>query len=102
MAEKQTRLKPLVSVERADGKGGIKVTLSQSASTDVDVMRHLAHRVVDLMADHGLKAHLAYDAGNGLTLLCYTIIRNYVMEMVREATASAKTSAKKPAKGDPK
>ncbi len=98
MAKKHTRLKPLVSVERADGKGGIKVTLSQSASTDVDVMRHLAHRVVDLMADHGLKAHLAYDAGNGLTLLCYTIIADYVMEMVREAKASAEKSAK----GDPK
>ncbi len=94
MAEKQTRLGLLALVGPAGGNGGIRVTLPESVSTDVDVMRHLQHRVVDLMADHGFVACLAYDAGNGLTLLSFAIVANYVTEMVREAQASAEKSAK--------
>ncbi len=60
-------LLPLIA--RGDGKGGVKVTLPKSARTDLCVMRQLQHRVVDMMADHGLVASLAYDADRNLTLL---------------------------------
>lgn len=98
MAKKRTRLEMLSEIVQEDNKGGFKVTLPESVRTDLRVMRRLHHRVVDFMADHGLVKGLVHDVEMRLTVLSFAIVGDYVTEMVREAKASAKTSAKRDSK----
>ncbi len=98
MAKKQTRLELVDEIACRNPKGGIRVTLPESVRADVRVVRHLHHRLVDLRADMGLVAAMVFDVEKGLTILSSVIVANYVTDMVREAKAPAKKSAK----GDPK
>ena len=98
MAKKRTRMDVLNEIVQEDDKGGFKVRLPESVRGDLRVMRHLHHRVVDLMADIGLVEGLVHDVEGRLKVLSFAIVGDYVMEMVREARASSKTSPKAPAK----
>ncbi len=98
MAKKRTRMDVLDEIVQEDEEGGLKVRLPESVRGDLRVMRRLHHRVVDLMADIGLLEGLVHDVEARLTVLSFAIVGDYVTEMVREAKASSKTSAK----GDPK
>jgi hypothetical protein len=60
-------------------------------------MRALHHRVVDVIADHGLVQWLVNDVETRLATLSYEIVGDFVTDLVREA----KTAARKSAKPDP-
>ncbi len=73
-----------------DQAGGFKVTLPESVRGNLRVMRGLHHRVVDVMADHGLVEWLVYDVEARLATLSFVIVGDYVTDLIREAGADGK------------
>lgn len=94
MAKRRTRLDRLSEIVDEDDEGGLKVKLPESVRGNLRVMRHLHHRVVDFMADHGFVDGIVHDVEMRLTVLSFAIVGDHVLEMVRDARASAKTSTK--------
>ncbi|UCC32350.1 MAG: hypothetical protein JSU86_08715, partial [Phycisphaerales bacterium] len=88
-------LDTLNSIAREDSEGGITVTLPECVRGNLRVMRWLHHRVVDVMADHGLVEWLVYDVEARLKTLSFEIVGDYVTDLVREAKVAAKKSAKR-------
>ncbi len=87
---KRTGLSTLNAMVQEDPEGGFKVTLPESVRGNLRVMRWLHHRVVDVMADHGLVEWLVYDVEARLATLSFVIVGDYVTDLIREAGADGK------------
>ena len=94
MGKKRTGLGTLNAIARDDEEGQMTVTLPECVRGNLNVMRWLHHRVVDVMADHGLVEWLAHDVEMRLTTLSSEIVGDYVQGLVREAKGSAVKSRK--------
>ena len=92
---KRTGLATPNSIVDEDPAGGLTVTLAQSVRDNLPVMRGLHHRVVDVMADRGLVQCLVYDVETRLAALSEQIVGDFVTDLVREARAGARKSAKR-------
>ena len=92
---KRTGLATLNSIAERDPKGGLTVTLPKSVRDSLPVMRGLNHRVVDVIADHGLVEWLVVDVEMRLTTLSCHIVGDFVTDLVRQAKAGARKSAKR-------
>ena len=91
---KRTGLATLNSIAEDHPDGGLKVTLPESVRDSLPVMRALHHRVVDVIADHGLVQWLVNDVETRLATLTYEIVGDFVTDLVREAKAAARKSPK--------
>ncbi len=87
---KRTGLNILNSIAEEDPEGGITVKLPESVRGNLRVMRWLHHRVVDVMADHGLVECLVHDVEARLGTLSFEIVGDYVTDLIREAGADGK------------
>ena len=83
------------SIVQEDPEGGLTVTLPTSVHGNLPVVRGLYHRVVDVIADHGLVEWLVYDVETRLAALSEQIVDDFVTDLLREAKASARNSAKR-------
>ena len=92
---KRTGSATLNSIAEDDPEGGLTVTLPESVRNSLPVMRGLHHRVVDIIADHGLVEWLVHDVEMRLATLSWEIVGDFVTDLVREAKAGARKSAKR-------
>lgn len=65
------------------------MTLPECVHSNLCVMRWLHHRVVDLMADHGLVEWLVHDVEMRLRTLTLEVVDDYLTDLVREAKTAA-------------
>ena len=87
---KRTGLNTLNAIAEEEPEGGLTVKLPESVRGNLRVMRWLHHRVVDVMADHGLVEWLVHDVETRLATLSFEIVGDYVTDLIREAGADGK------------
>ena len=73
---------PMVSLGRPPVT---ELTLSNALQKEPEVVRRLAHRTVDLLADKGDYASLARSAESHLHYIVDDVVLEYVNELIREA-----------------
>ncbi len=83
---KRTGLNILNSIAEEDPDGGYAVKLPESVGDDLEIMRKMAHRMVDEVADRGLLSWLLHTVENNLGTLADDIIGEFVLNLVNEAT----------------
>jgi len=81
-----------IAVEDPDG--GYTVKLPDSVRDDLEIMRKVAHRMVDEVADRGLLSWLPHTVENNLGALTDDIIGEFVLNLVNEATGKKEVPAK--------
>ena len=86
MPEIKTKAANPIAVEDPDG--GYAVRLPDSVRDDLEIMRKVAHRVVDEVADRGLLSWLPHTVENNLATLADDIIGEFVLNLVNEATGN--------------
>ncbi len=79
---KRKETEPLVSLGRPPVT---ELTLSKVLQKEPEVLRRLAHRTVDLLADMGDHAALAGSAEGHLHYIVDEVVLEYVNELIREA-----------------
>ena len=84
MPEIKTKAANPIAVEDPDG--GYTVRLPDSVRDDLEIMRKVAHRMVDEVADRGLLSWLPHTVENNLGALTDDIIGDFVLNLVNEAT----------------
>ena len=87
MAKKPTAPDAGVPIAQGECPEFLEVTLPESVCGNMRVLRHLCHRVVDLMADYGKVAWLVTDMEYQLEHLAVEITCDYVSDLIREAEA---------------
>ena len=92
MPEMKTKAVNPIAVEDPDG--GYTVKLPDSVRDDLEIMRKVAHRMVDEVADRGLFSWLAHTVENNLATLTDDIIGEFVLNLVNEATGKKEVPAK--------
>lgn len=80
-----------IAVEDRDG--GYAVKLPESVGDDLEVMRKVAHRMVDEVADRGLLGWLLHTVEENLGALADDIIGEFVLSLVNEATGKKEVPA---------
>ncbi len=88
-----------IAVEDRDG--GYDVKLPESVGDDLEVMRKVAHRMVDEVADRGLLSWLLHTVETNLGALTDDIIGEFVLNLVNEATGKKDVPAKPVGPGAP-
>ncbi len=86
MPEIKTKTVNPIAVEDPDG--GYVVKLPESVGDDLEVMRKMAHRMVDEVADRGLLSWLLHTVETNLGALTEDIIGEFVFNLVNEATGN--------------
>ena len=87
VAEEPTASDAGVPIAQGECPEFLEVILPESVCGNVRVLRHLCHRVVDLMADHGKLDWLINDVQYRLEYLSVEITCDYVTGLIREAEA---------------
>ena len=100
MTEQRTTLGEPLPIVHGDGPEFLEVTLPESVCENVRALRHLSHRVVDLMVDHGHVDSIIDDLEKRLRILSVEITCDYVTDLIREAAASPTTPVTPGAKSE--
>ncbi|UCC31518.1 MAG: hypothetical protein JSU86_04420 [Phycisphaerales bacterium] len=91
MAEIKTKTDNPIAVE--DPNGGYAVKLPKSVRNDLEMMRKVAHRMVDEVAERGLLSWLLETVEENLGTLTDDIIGEFVLKLVNEATGKKEAPA---------
>ena len=84
MAKTKAKEANLIAVE--DPNGGYTVKLPESVRDDLEIMRRVAHRMVDEVAERGLLNWLLHTVEENLGALTDDIIAEFVLNLISEAT----------------
>jgi hypothetical protein len=84
MPEIKAKTANTIAVE--DPAGGYVVKLPESVGDDLEVMRKVAHRMVDEVANRGLSSWLLHTVEGHLEALTDDIIGEFVLNLVNETT----------------
>jgi hypothetical protein len=91
VAEIKTKTDNPIAVE--DPNGGYDVQLPKCVRNDLEMMRKVAHRMVDEVADRGLSSWLLETVEGNLGNLTDDIIGEFVLKLVNEATGKKEVPA---------
>lgn len=83
MAKTKTKEVNPIAVEDPDG--GYAIKLPESVRDDLEIMRRVAHRMVDEVADRGLLTWLLHTVEENIGTLTDDIIGEFVLNLVNEA-----------------
>ena len=86
MAEHETGSNPDEAIVTFDGD--CEVTLPERVRNDMQMLRWLHHRVVDLMASHGHANLMIQDVEDRLAVMSSDMVDDGVNDLVREARAA--------------
>lgn len=95
---KPGKAEPLVTV---DSDCQVSLHFTGKLAEDPEIVRRLAHRVVDVMADNGLYDHLEQSVANNLSWVLDSFAVEGVTALIHEAQAAGKARRARPGRTEP-